>query len=157
MAGILSKIFGSSKPMSPAWSKLAEAKKTHKTDFGAYSNLSAQFEDTRIETPVGTYTCHHDGTFTDCTNGLMWIQAYWGMNFNGKKFTGEYLELSWPDATALFGRGGVVPKLAGLTRDYAEQHGKVSYSHGSCRVSFAGYSDWRLANRQGTSDAHVLR
>lgn len=144
MTGVFSKIFKSARPVSPSWAKLTEAQKAHMTDFGKHSELSAQFEDTRIDTPVGCYVIHHDGTFTDDTHGLMWIQAYWGMHFNGKRFKGEYLRLPWTEATSLFGRGGVLPKPAGLTREYVEKHGKVSYTPGSCRITFAGYSDWRL-------------
>jgi len=125
-------------------SKLKISKKTHRTDFGTYPDENAKFEDTKVETPVGTFICHHDGTFSNLKENLMWIQAPWGMEWNGKKFKGESLKVSWDDATKLFGFGGTLPKTAALTKENIEQYGHKKYKRGSCVVTFSGYSDWRL-------------
>lgn len=126
-------------------SKLKLAKKMHKTDFGTYEDHSARFEDTKIETPLGTYICYHDGTFSDMTNKLMWIQAPWGMTFNGKKFKGEPIKLNWYDAAKLFGYGGMIPHpYGGLNKEDIKAYGRKEYKRGSCTVEFSGYNDWRL-------------
>jgi hypothetical protein len=126
-------------------SKLKLAKKTHKTDFGTYEDYSARFEDTKIETPLGTYICYHDGTFLDMTNKLMWIQAPWGMTFNGKKFKGEPVKLNWHDARKLFGYGGMIPHpSSALRKEAIKAYGYLEYKRGSCTVEFSGYRDWRL-------------
>ena len=126
-------------------SKLKLAKKTHKTDFGIYEDYSARIPDTKIEAPWGHYICYHDGTFSDITNKLMWIQAPWGMTYNGKKFKGEPVELNWDDATQLFGFGGAIPYTDGrLRKEDIEAYEDASYIRGSCEITFSGYRNWRL-------------
>lgn len=129
-------------------SRLEAAKRTRKTDFGTWEDVSARIEDTKIETPIGTFVCYHDGTFSDLTNMLMWIQAPWGMTFNGKKFKGEATKLRWDDAKQLFGYGGVIGHLGALGRkaikQFEQQYGRKEYERGICEIKFSGYSDWRL-------------
>ncbi len=126
--------------------KLKLAKKTHKTDFGDYENNSAMVEDTKIETPVGTYILHNNGTFSDVANQLMWIQAPWGMIWGGSEFKGEPIGLYWKEATKLFGKSVEIPHPGGgLHREIIEAFGLPdTYKNGTCVVTFAGYSDWRL-------------
>ncbi len=127
--------------------KLKIARKKHKTDFGTYPDDSAKFKDTKIETPIGTFICYHDGTFSDRKNKLMWIQAPWGMEWNGKKFKGECIKLNWNVATQLFGDGGgqAYHGIASvLTKEDIEANYSENYEKGSCVVTFSGYSDWRL-------------
>lgn len=124
--------------------KFKRAKRRRTADFGDYEDLSARHEESRVESSLGDYICHQDGTFTDVNRELMWIQAPWGMSFNGKKFKGEYIRLNWSDATKLFGRGGRIPKPAGLSQEYINNHGPTPYKKGRCVVTFSGYSDWRL-------------
>ena len=125
-------------------SRLEVAKNIHRTDFGTWEDVSARFEDTKIETPMGTYVCYHDGTFSDMKNRLMWIQAPWGMTFNGKKFKGEPIKLNWDDARQLFGYGGRIGHEVGFLKPQFEQYGRKEYKRGSCKVEFSGYEDWRL-------------
>jgi hypothetical protein len=125
-------------------SKLELAKKTRRTDFGNYPDDSAKYEDTKLETLFGNFICHHDGTFSDMTNRLMWIQAPWGTEWNGKKFKGEPIELNWHDATELFGFGGTIPETTALTKEKIKTYRYKEYKRGSCTVTFSGYSDWRL-------------
>jgi hypothetical protein len=128
-------------------SKLAVAQKTHRTDFGNYEDTGTKFEDTKVETPLGTFVCHNNGTFTDITNRLMWIQAPWGMNWGGgSMFRGAPIKLVWSGATKLFGGGETIPSpTATLSKEgvaaYILGH---DYKRGKCTVTFAGHSDWRL-------------
>lgn len=125
--------------------KLKIAKKTHKTDFGTYEDLSVRRADTKIETPLGTYICYHDGTFSDMRNRLMWIQAPWGMNYNGKKFKGERIKLTWREAKKLFGYGGKISHTgSALRKEDIEKYPHNEYKRGICEVRFSGYRDWRL-------------
>lgn len=98
--------------------------------------------ESRIETPFGTFICYNNGTFLDVTNNLMWIQALWGMVYDGKDFKGQPIELTWTEATRLFGRGGIIPKPAALRMEDIKEEN--SYEAGRCSVHFAGYEDWRL-------------
>lgn len=96
------------------------------------------------------WTINGDGTVTSEHDRLMWVQAPWGTRWlGGSKFSGEPCQLSWLDATRLFGRGTSVElSESGTIALSASQIGSTSaslgYSRGSCRITFAGYSDWRL-------------
>jgi hypothetical protein len=91
-----------------------------------------------------------DGTVTNNEDRLMWIQAPWRMQWEGGSvFSGEPCPLSWPYATQLFGRGLPVElSESGTNALSASQIGSTSasagYSRGACRITFAGYDDWRL-------------
>ncbi len=125
---------------------LKAARIMHTADFGTYSDESTELKDTKIETPVGTFIRHRDGTYSDLTNNLMWIQAPWGTKWNGNKFTGEPIKLDWNSAIELFGYGGMQTKATNLKKEDidAHAHGSQKYKRGSCMVTFAGHSDWRL-------------
>lgn len=124
--------------------KLKRAHTLNVTDFEIYQNKWHRLRDLEIATPLGTFIRHNDGTFTDMTNKIMWIQAYWGLSYNGKSFIGEGIKLSWHDATKLFGYGGTIPHPAGLRKEHIVTFGSSEYEPGICQVSFGGHSDWRL-------------
>lgn len=124
--------------------KFRSALKNKKTGFGNGPDLSGSVSDTIIETPVGKFAIHHDGIFRDVTNKLMWIQAPWGMEWNGKRFKGECIPISWKTATRLFGFAGTIHHGAGLKKEHIETYGYNKYKRGCCTVEFSGYSDWRL-------------
>ncbi len=96
------------------------------------------------------WTTNGDGTVTSESDRLMWVQAPWGMRWQGgSTFEGEPCRLSWLDATRLFGRGTAVGLSdSGTIALSASQIGSTSfsagYARGSCRVTFAGHDDWRL-------------
>ena len=96
------------------------------------------------------WTVNGDGTVTSETDRLMWAQAPWGTQWDGERaFSGDGLLLSWSEATELFGIGapvgvaenGTIALSASQLRSTSFQN---EYKRGSCRVQFAGYSDWRL-------------
>jgi hypothetical protein len=76
----------------------------------------------------------------------MWVQAPWGMTWDGKEFIGEPVKLDWRTATSLFGRGISVPALTSnlYTKKMDNSDFLSGYSKGTCTVSFAGKTDWRL-------------
>lgn len=91
-----------------------------------------------------------DGTVTDPVNHLMWIKSPWGTLWNGAQFSGEPIRLTWLEATELFGRGEVLLSRSedhgvAFTSDERASTGiEFGFRRGSCRVSFAGFDDWRL-------------
>jgi hypothetical protein len=68
--------------------------------------------------PDSNFTIHNDGTVTDKTTGLMWMRCSLGQTWNGKTCSGTATSFSWADAL------------------------KAGASY-----EFAGYSDWRLPNK----------
>ena len=127
--------------------KVRQARRYRRTGFGEVSNPSGQetvIE--RIDTPIGTFTINGDGTVTDRKNQLMWIQARWGLTWDGEKFTGEVVKLNWWDATELFGKGiQLGPPVGRLFEDHLMQSRiENGYQKGKCITTFAGYSDWHL-------------
>lgn len=113
-------------------------------------------EITLLRAPFGTFDIHGDGTFTDKATGLMWMQAPFGMTWDGQSFSGQATKLTWQQASEMFGEGPALPlprRIDGRAMDdpmsLAEPDIKVSedlagYTRGSQRHSFAGFSDWRL-------------
>ena len=99
-------------------------------------------------TQIGRWRINGNGTATDIENGLTWIQAPWGMNWNGCEFEGEATMLTWFEASELFGRGTTVHGVKGkcfLTEeDFSKTAYDQGYTRGTCKVEFAGHSDWRL-------------
>jgi len=69
-------------------------------------------------TPDAKFAIHKDGTVTHRPTGLMWMRCSLGQTWNGKTCSGEAESLSW-----------------GASLQAAERH------------SFAGFSDWRLPNK----------
>jgi hypothetical protein len=96
------------------------------------------------------FTVSGDGTVTSEEDRLMWIQAPWGMRWEGgSMFSGSACRVSWPDATRLFGRGPAVglsdsDTIALAASQIGSTSASAGYARGSCRVTFAGHSDWRL-------------
>ena len=92
-----------------------------------------------------------DGTATCEQARLMWIQAPWGMQWEGgSRFSGKPCPVSWIEAQRLFGRGVRVglatdDDTIGLSANQIRSTAvEAGYSRGTCRIVFAGYSDWRL-------------
>jgi hypothetical protein len=97
-----------------------------------------------------TWTINGDGTATCDEGRSMWIQAPWGLTWEGgSEFSGAPCLVSWLEASQLFGRGVRVELskdgTIGLSMDQIRLSGTESgYTRGACRVHFAGSSDWRL-------------
>jgi len=113
---------------------------------GVYSpELKHRRDDTverQIETPFGTFESYKNGTFLDLKNNLMWIQAPFGTVYDGELFKGQPIELTWIEATRLFGCGGLISQHAALRIENIKEENR--YERGRCSVHFAGYEDWRL-------------
>lgn len=96
------------------------------------------------------WTLNGDGTATSEESGQMWIQAPWGMEWEGGgKFLGAPCLLTWVEAKDLFGcgvRADLAPNgTIGLSREEIRAtRPELGYKKGSCRVSFAGFDDWHL-------------
>ena len=129
---------------APRTPKLRHARKHRRTDFGrSFSRLEAVAVET-METPVGRFRINGDGTVTDLTRGLMWIQAPWGMEWDGRAFAGTPIRINWWHATELFGRGEAIGVASsGLSQAQLAAAIKAP-ARGSCTIEFAGQHDWRL-------------
>lgn len=127
-------------------SKIQLARKQKTTDFGNHRIAQLESPDEVINHSLfGKLTIKGNGTWTDEKNRLMWIQAPWGMDWNGQHFAGNPIKLDWYTATELFGRGGYMKGLgANLIVDNSSEAAKVKYTKGSCRVKFASSESWRL-------------
>ena len=99
-----------------------------------------------IDSPVGKYSINGDGTVSDLRNKLMWIQAPWGMTWDGEKFLGEPIKVDWWNATSLFGKGVTLGYPVGTLSEEHLERSKFEngYTKGKCTTSFTGYSNWRL-------------
>lgn len=113
-------------------------------DLRPYGYTTEAAAESRLDTPVGIFTCYDNGTFLDVTNNLMWIRAFWGMKFDGERFRCQPVNLSWFEATRLFGYGGIIPVTAGLRAEDIKEKGDNEYEPGRWAVDFAGRMDWRL-------------
>jgi hypothetical protein len=97
-----------------------------------------------------SWTVNGDGTATCEQDRLMWIQAPWGMRWEGgSSFSGAPCPVSWVQAKELFGCGARVglskDDTIGLSAEQIRSTGfDFGYKRGTCRVNFAGYSNWRL-------------
>ena len=97
-----------------------------------------------------SWTANGDGTATCEQDRLMWVQAPWGMQWEGgSSFSGEPCLMPWVDAKRVFGCGvrvGLAPDFTiGLSADQIRStEFDAGYTWGSCRVVFARYGDWRL-------------
>jgi hypothetical protein len=69
-------------------------------------------------TPDADFILHTDGTATDKTSGLMWMRCSLGQSWDGKTCRGQAVEHSW--------RNGLRAAVG---------------------FQFAGYSDWRVPNK----------
>lgn len=69
-------------------------------------------------TPDVTFAIHDNGTVTHQVTGLMWMRCSLGQKWDGQSCNGEAASLSWENAL-----------------------------QASTRSAFAGYSDWRLPNK----------
>lgn len=69
-------------------------------------------------TPNSNFTVHKDGTVSQNTNGLMWMRCSLGQKWDGKTCAGSATNYTWKEAL---------------------QAGD--------RFEFAGYTDWRLPNK----------
>jgi hypothetical protein len=112
-------------------------------DLRLYGAQDKEVVESHIDTPVGNFICYNNGTFLDVTNNLMWIQAFWGMKYDGKRFKCQPVNLNWLEATRLFGYGGVIPITAGLRAEDIKENNN-DYRSGRCSVHFAESIDWRL-------------
>ncbi len=133
--------------VTPIDMKLRQARRYGKTGFGgAAVPRKPESAITPIETPLGDFRINGDGTISDLSRKLMWIQAPWGMEWNGEWFVGEPVKISWWDATELFGKGVPLGYPVGALQPAHLEASKFEkgYTKGKCVVSFAGCENWRL-------------
>lgn len=113
-----------------------------------YTSGPAPFPGAINKYGLGTWWVNGDGTVTDQQNGLMWIQAPWGMDWNGETFTGKPINISWVKAKNLFGKGLFTGKTRYGRLDLNELY-EIKYEkgfvNGSCKIKFSEFDDWRLA------------
>lgn len=122
-----------------------------RTGFGETNTVTEKSEN-KVKVLETSFNINGDGTLTDLTNRLQWIQAPWGMVWNGDTFKGTPISIDWRKATSLFGKGTKVKgwKQDGTDMgvlkpdlmDASEKHN--GYEKGSCIIEFAGHNDWRL-------------
>ena len=128
--------------------QLKEAKESGKTGFNNPGPIPKQNTVSFSQKSGKVWTQNGDGTVTSVKDKTMWIQAPWGMEWNGKTFNGTPVELSWIDAKNMFGKGSYAGTSKGLGRltdqCLLESRFDRGYTRGKCNVSHAGYSDWRL-------------
>lgn len=86
--------------------------------FAAQSVQAACNNSIPASTPVGDFTVHDNGTVTHNTTGLMWLRCSLGQSWDGSTCSGSESTYTWTNALA------------------------AARSH-----TFAGYSDWRLPNK----------
>ena len=126
-------------------SLLQLAKRSKKTDFGNYYNISEEKKIYEKENDFfGTWYIKSDGTITDTKNKLCWIRAPWGTTWDGKNFTGKPFAINWRDASSLFGIGKYVKYNKNSLVLNKSDFTSKNYKNGSCKVTFAGSNDWRL-------------
>ncbi len=123
---------------------LRSMKGIYSPDLRPYGRKSEEIIESPIDTPFGAFICYSNGTFLDVTNNLMWIQAFWGMKYDGKCFKCQPVNLDWFEATHQFGCGGIISKPAALRMEDIKGKDNNKYKHGRCSVDFAGHIDWRL-------------
>lgn len=146
---------------------LKEAKRKKRTHLGMVSRPPSGLEEVNVDTPFGRYVDNGDGTVTHAETGLTIIRAPWGMLWNGRRFDGEAILMSWHEAVNLFGCGSNVAYSVGGTSALgaakltaaAFQNG---YRNGACTVDFAGFDDWRLPTadeleRMSASTSYLAR
>lgn len=126
--------------------KVSQAYRYKRAGFGQSTATKSDSSDRVVETPIGEFIVSSQGFVTDVARGLMWVQAPWGMEWNGNYFTGEPLKLTWWDATSLFGKGVSLPFPVGALNIEHLEASKIDngFQRGKCEVSFAGFKDWRL-------------
>jgi|GEM_PF-4656839 len=129
-------------------SKLKQLKSIKQTDFGQTREYFESGKDEIIDDPnFGKILIQPNGTFIDSKNGLMWIRAPWGMNWNGKEFVGSPIPLDWYEASLYFGKGasaGEDPTGSISAKDLMTASSLDSYQRGKTTVFFANQDDWRL-------------
>ena len=113
-------------------------------DLRPYQSNSNEIIESQIDTPGGTFILYNNGTFLDVANNLIWIQAFWGMKYDGNRFKCQPVKINWLQATGLFGYGGVIPKPAALRMEDIKEKHNDKYVQGWCSVYFAGKVGWRL-------------
>lgn len=129
--------------------KIDQAKQERYATFGSDGRELTNFTQAQetMRTPAGTFITNGDGTVTHKEKGLMFVAAPWGTEFNGEKFTGEPVKITWDDATAMFGRGREVAdpdrSVMDTSRLPLAAH-DVGYRRGDVKVAFAEHDDWRL-------------
>ncbi len=123
-----------------------QAWKSKKTGFGFIGENPVLTTESRKRIPTlnGSLIDNCDGTVTHEESKLMAIRAPWGMVWNGSEFMGNPIGLNWRTATAMFGEGCGAPYPL-YYRDCSRLRENRKYKRGKCKISFAGFDDWRLA------------
>lgn len=93
------------------------------------ANGNCTNENTAIpfSTPSSDFTVHNNGTVTHNATGLMWMRCSIGQTWQGERCTGVASKFTWQQA---------------LTQD---------------GTNYAGYSDWRLPNKNELASIVELR
>lgn len=127
--------------------RYVSSKENNRTDFGSSSVATHQKSKEIDITTESQWVDNGNGTVTDINNKLMWIQAPWGMEWNGNEFSGRPFSISWAEAKNLFGKGTFVGRTeSGRLNEEDLEKSKIEngYEQGTCQVTHAGYYDWRL-------------
>ena len=82
-------------------------------------------------TPTEDFVLHADGTVTHGATGLMWMRCSLGQSWNGSTCTGTAAIATWQGALQL---------AADINSDGSD-------ADNDGQPGFAGYTDWRLPNR----------
>lgn len=129
-------------------SKMEQLKKHKETTFVKTKEYSQIENDIIIDNEkFGKFIINPNGTFIDEKNKLMWIQAPWGMDWNGKFFQGNSIPINWIDATTYFGKGAPgYSKATGVisSQDLNNSKDLNHYKKGKCKIMYNSYEDWRL-------------
>ncbi|SFD39882.1 hypothetical protein [Algibacter pectinivorans] len=127
-------------------SKIEDTKRFKETDFGNNRNITKEHDPIDLKSKYfGTWTIYGNGTVKDNTNYITWIRAPWGTIWNGSEFIGDPNQLTWTEASDLFGKGIYVKNpFPTLTLEQRPTIFKKNYTLGNCKVSFANAETWRL-------------
>jgi hypothetical protein len=126
-----------------------DALKTKRTNFGTERIVGQRPHVQHLfQSGSGEWVINGNGTITNRTHRLMWIQAPWGMKYDGSIFSGTPEHINWTIATKLFGKGNFAyadrEQSSYKATDWSLCSFSSGYTRGICSVEFAGYTDWRL-------------
>lgn len=109
----------------------------------AHAVVTCETENTRAPatSPTASFILHTDGTATDTTTGLMWMRCSLGQTWNGDTCSGNANTYTWQEA---------------LQRAQDINFG-ISNADNDNAVGFAGYTDWRLPNKNELESIVELR
>lgn len=99
----------------------------------AYAAVTCGNENTAVQasTPTAQFTLHANGTATETAKGLMWMRCSLGQTWDGSTCTGTTTTYTWQQALQ-------------VAQDI---NSGASNADNDNAAGFAGYTDWRLPNK----------